>query len=588
MRFAYIDSQGKEVAIPSTDALRLRIELGAIVDTTEFYDSSTDKWGPAVESEIYRTLKRELDGDEGGFVAPPPPSFEAPTPVEPTPAEPEPEEALDMGALAPDPVADADEEPTLEVGDLQPDAGDDPAAADDLGSLGDLTFTDLPAEPSEDSAEESGGDLDFSFGDLTVADDDDGDDDDAEEDGAAETSGGGFDMGDFGDLGFADEEAPATDEAPRWNVAEEFGDGGPSDSFGQDAEPAPTDENLVTDDLMAGFDAGDALGGGEETASWLADDEPVADTSSGADEEAPRRRPVPDDLPSRDDLPNRDSSDDRDDLSERPKRRGPPPPPRKLTKSGGGGGAGKMIGLVVVMAVVGAGGWFGYQAIAGGGGAPEEPAFDLPEIPANLEPDLRQFAARASSDMVARMQELPQRTAIPDAPPQGWLLGDYLANASTYPTLVEYWNAYSALLRELRATDEDIFVEAFEARLAEANLTATNTSLLTERGVAGFEAADRDRALVYDQLQAVVDAALELHRFLVENEENIDYEPASGGLSRDPILEAVPVTEDLRMEMREQIQGITEALDYLGFNDRIDTDALLAVFFEKLEVTGIR
>lgn len=43
MRFAYIDSQGNEVSIPSVDALALRIELGAIGPHTELYDAQADR-----------------------------------------------------------------------------------------------------------------------------------------------------------------------------------------------------------------------------------------------------------------------------------------------------------------------------------------------------------------------------------------------------------------------------------------------------------------------------------------------------------------------------------------------------------------
>ena len=38
MRFVYIDSQGREVPIPTVEALALRIELGAITEATRFYD----------------------------------------------------------------------------------------------------------------------------------------------------------------------------------------------------------------------------------------------------------------------------------------------------------------------------------------------------------------------------------------------------------------------------------------------------------------------------------------------------------------------------------------------------------------------
>ena len=58
MRFAYIDSNGNEVPIPSVDALALRIELGAIKDDTELYDAHADQWGPAHPHEIFHTLSR--------------------------------------------------------------------------------------------------------------------------------------------------------------------------------------------------------------------------------------------------------------------------------------------------------------------------------------------------------------------------------------------------------------------------------------------------------------------------------------------------------------------------------------------------
>jgi hypothetical protein len=73
MRFAYIDSLGKKVAIPSVEAVQLRIELGAIVPATMFFDASADRWAPAEEHEIFRKLRREkTESEDAGFVAPPP------------------------------------------------------------------------------------------------------------------------------------------------------------------------------------------------------------------------------------------------------------------------------------------------------------------------------------------------------------------------------------------------------------------------------------------------------------------------------------------------------------------------------------
>src|SRR5687768_7009376 len=85
MRFAYIDSHGNEVPIPSVDALALRIELGAIGPETQLYDAQADHWGPASTHEIFHTLSRDAQTDE--FVAPPP---VAPPPVAPPPVAPPP------------------------------------------------------------------------------------------------------------------------------------------------------------------------------------------------------------------------------------------------------------------------------------------------------------------------------------------------------------------------------------------------------------------------------------------------------------------------------------------------------------------
>src|SRR5690606_21419672 len=78
MRFAYIDSQGNEVPIPSVDALALRIELGAIGPDTELYDAQADRWAPAEAHEIFHTLSRDVAGEGFLVPAPPPPPDEPP------------------------------------------------------------------------------------------------------------------------------------------------------------------------------------------------------------------------------------------------------------------------------------------------------------------------------------------------------------------------------------------------------------------------------------------------------------------------------------------------------------------------------
>jgi len=125
MRFAYIDSNGNEVPIPSVDALALRIELGAITEETQLYDAQADQWGPAHTHEIYHSLARSSGTDEG-FIAPPP--------VAPPPAASEPDAELDMADLAPTPA----EPKAVET---------PPAEAAGVGSDLGLTLADSPAPP---------------------------------------------------------------------------------------------------------------------------------------------------------------------------------------------------------------------------------------------------------------------------------------------------------------------------------------------------------------------------------------------------------------------------------------------------------
>jgi len=598
MRFAYIDSQGKEVSIPSADALRLRIELGAIVDGTEFFDSSTDRWAPAVEHEIYRTLKRELD-DQGmdGFVAPPPSAIATP------PAE---VDELDLADLAPDPPAaeetstpdpeetstpdpeetstPAPEEPEIEDLGLDameltpellapdpetPDPVETPAAledADDFGmDMGDLTLSDEPVEAAADEAEEESDDFDMGgFGTLELEDDPSG--------------------------GLLDEPAESEEAPPaRWDVAAEVEGGLPLSAETEDSDFGGLEEGGLELD--------------EGPGSWVADDSPTADVFE--------QDPVPDDAPPTQSWDQDDTADSTEDDAgwqdsatassdsdeERPadpynrseQARVPrsAPPQRKLTPKASGG-AGRLVGILLVLVVLGGGGWFGMQMMGGGADSPEVPEVALPDLPTELQPQLRQLAQRASARMVERFDSLPARLQLDEGPGRQWLGGVYLANASDYDQTAIYWREMGELVTAMKANERAFFEEAFRDEVEAANLLQDNANLLIDRGLAGFDAAAPDREIIYDQLQGVVQASTDLHLFLMQNEDDIDFEPAAVGTSRDPLLEAVPVTRALGDEMMSQVIGITDALDALGFLAVVETDPLLAVVGEKLVATGIR
>jgi hypothetical protein len=190
--------------------------------------------------------------------------------------------------------------------------------------------------------------------------------------------------------------------------------------------------------------------------------------------------------------------------------------------------------------------------------------------------------------MAQDMLTLPERAAIPGDPSEDWLAGAYLAGASQYPGIPEYWQAIAEWVAAARTAENALFREALQAQLDTANLAASDAEAIRDRALAGFQAAASDRRIVYDQMQEVADRALALHEFLLINEDQVSYEPAGSGMSRDPALEAVPATAALGEEMWDRVGAITNAMDALGYLERIDTEQLLAVFLEKLEATAIR
>ena len=118
MRFVYIDSHGREVPIPTVEALALRLELGAITEATRFYDAAADRWAPAGEHEIFRSLTRELEIKSEGFVAPPPGASLSPTSYAPEAPVAEPQPAATEAEPEASPVPEAaDEPPVVSVSD---------------------------------------------------------------------------------------------------------------------------------------------------------------------------------------------------------------------------------------------------------------------------------------------------------------------------------------------------------------------------------------------------------------------------------------------------------------------------------------
>lgn len=582
MRFAYIDSQGNEVPIPSVEALGLRIELGAIGPDTQLYDAQSDRWGPASTHEIFHTLSRQVTEEGHPTSVPPvaPPSASPGAGLE--------SELSAPGVDGPESdlaAARADHPFPPPAGEGAPleDAAPPEAEPDfDLTDEFLLPFEDreenlVEGSPQDDDLlppPEAGmttaADLDL---DLTLVDADNlvG----SEEDAALGASPGGVLDGSEssvsdGQLPFPGQDMTAAEpESPPSATSP----GDPEDLMdfsgvtglegGLDLEPPLSEFTGQSLDYDAGRDeAADGLEAIEFGPGSSGVSEEIELPEASPSESVPLKR-----------------------RAERPIPRNRPSPPRRVRRRSRMGPA----VVVVLVAAVGAGGWLGWHWYQGrgasrtvDGGAAATPAVILPDIPPDLLPKMRQYGETALAATLDRMGGLVHTLHLAAAPDSDWLAGVYMANASRYQDVQDYWMRLGTFVDSLRTQDTRIFHDEYRDQLSSAGVEADTARILLERADSGFAATRGDRQAAYSLMDDLVTAALDLHRLLTDNESEIQYDPAAGGVSRDPVLEAVPKTKELGTEMWSRVDRITAALDALGALDKVTTERLTAALLERI------
>ncbi|MDA0329526.1 MAG: hypothetical protein O2958_11020 [Gemmatimonadetes bacterium] len=559
MRFAYIDSNGNEVPIPSVDALALRIELGAISEKTELYDAQADQWGPADTHEIFRTLSRAAGGSEG-FVAPPPiaplpvapPSAARPPAMEPEPSEPE--VALEPEVAAVEPAGALDgggdfgltlaesSEPSSEGDGLPPEE----ASGDDFG------FGGLDLAPVSDKATDGAGvkplDLSATVPKPKIVDEHDG-------------PGGDFDFGDMhGGL-----ELEGADE--------------PSPDFGGGMELETT-----MDFSAGGFDAG---GGGA-----LELETPMSDFSPGSppswmEQDGPETGP--EDVLDFSAVGSESSSDGASGDGSLRDRRTPRNKPSKPKHRRERALAGPIVGAVVVLAI-GVGGYVGWPLLSArlaSSGESEIPRVFIPELAEELMPQMRRVSDAAFAAAFADVRREWAASDPVTAPPPDWLAGVYLANASRFDNVPAFWDGVGDYLDRVRAIGLAEFDAAYAAQLQVAGVTGPDAASMRERADSGFVAAAADRVATFDRVEVLVEAALDLHDFLTANEDNIAYVPASS-VTIDPVLEANPSTPEIRRAMLDLIDEVTGALARLQYLDVVTSEGLWGTVLGQIQENGVR
>jgi hypothetical protein len=141
-------------------------------------------------------------------------------------------------------------------------------------------------------------------------------------------------------------------------------------------------------------------------------------------------------------------------------------------------------------------------------------------------------------------------------------------------------------LTAVRTVDLATFDAAYAAQAAVQGVTGNDEAVMRERADSGFVAAADARHRTYTTVQTLIEAAIGLHRFLVANEAQIEYVPAST-VTTDPVLEAdaPPVIRDA---MEELIDEVTRALGALGYREQVTASGLWSTVLADIQEVGIQ
>jgi hypothetical protein len=234
---------------------------------------------------------------------------------------------------------------------------------------------------------------------------------------------------------------------------------------------------------------------------------------------------------------------------------------------------------VVAVALVLLVAWFALDRLAFRGTASE--------FPPDLEPRLSGAAELAFADMITAMDSIADLRNLPDRPGQSWLEGVYLAFASRFEEEGSYWVRLAEVLSELQAGEMGLFEGRLRARVEAMPIPDPQKTLLLQEGMMRFQTSAWERREVYDQAAAIARGATELHTLLVSHEREILYEPFTvAGVSRDPVIEAVPTNRPLAEQMWALIDAVTRGLQDMDAIMGVSTRTFLDAFFRGLTTAG--
>ncbi len=609
MRFTYIDSEGRHVEVDSIEELGAQIQLGVLTASMQLYDPAEDRWGPAGEHAVFAALSNPERPTESVSLD----DVARPSPLStPGPAD-GPALGVDSELLPSDSAA-----PPKEWTDAIKNEflGAVPGQANDEDQPTDAAFSDGPAKPgpmagfpdfgaplpASPSIDESVGPTDpsggstgsdgpaagFSDGPAGLPDGSTGLSDTSA--GPSDTSAGPSDTSagpSDGPAGLSDGPAGLQDSAA--------GIGGltfdPVSPDPQDLPSGPSGMDRVdgASTVFEGFDnpggnlSGPVDGDGMKFETFMpkpsggTEDGPVTDLDETPETEAAVEDE--EDFFLIQDL-NIDGSDEGAPATKKSRRS------RKPSRFHIGAVA--AIGLLVMAGALALpqlrDGVAESEAATNDSSVKDGWTAPVENLPTYLRTEGVYLARQAQQDVMAGLDSIRRTLGLESAPPTDWMEGVYFAHGSRYPGVQGYWERYRSYLGYAERASEQLFASSLEARVAASAIREEEQSVVIDAMVGQFAQAQPQRAAVFDGLTALSNAALELHDFLVLKEDDIEYAPfTSSGVSKDPILEAVPANDRVKRELWDRLEQVTGGLEDLGALDRVTTARLHSLLVEGLE-----
>jgi hypothetical protein len=145
--------------------------------------------------------------------------------------------------------------------------------------------------------------------------------------------------------------------------------------------------------------------------------------------------------------------------------------------------------------------------------------------------------------------------------PTIWLQGKYLADASDYPQVKDYWERYLKFVESAHGSEVDLYRNAYLNAAARAGIGGPMRSLRTAGAASDFEADRADRDALYARVWKLAAASLSLHETLVSLEGRVSYEPLRGQrVSADPVIEAAGTDPEAQVQLEQALDRVLAAI----------------------------